>query len=160
MHCLASTGILTGFVGNADSTTLKDISEHVKHARQGFGNLHVCLCVCNWRDALWEILGRHKRSFGFPPISSWEQLKLKGVAQQHPESKRGSCLSLSLMIFPSCLPCLCSLPCFACPSLQDEAFWRLCSSWNNVRLSSAVSQPGRSQVQEDLGLSSKPLPKC
>lgn len=70
--------MLTGFVGNADSTTLKDIPEHVKPARQGSGNLHVCLCVCYWRDALWEILGRHKPSFGFPPISSWEQLKVKG----------------------------------------------------------------------------------
>lgn len=37
---------------------------------------------------------------------------------------------------------------------------RLCSSWNDAHQSSVVSQPGRSQVQKDLGLSSKPLPKC
>lgn len=46
MYCLASVGILTAFVGNTDSTTLQDIPEHVKRARQESGNVHVCLCVC------------------------------------------------------------------------------------------------------------------
>lgn len=74
--------------------------------------------------------------------------------------QRAKCLSLSLLIFPSHLPCcLCSLLSFASPSFQDGTFRRLRSSWNNVHLSSAVSRPGRSQVQEDLGISSKPLPK-
>lgn len=82
----------------------------------------------------------------------------RGGSAASTEQKRF--MPLSLTIFPSCLPCLCSLLSFACPPLQDGALRRLRSSWNNVHLSSAVSRPGRSQVQEDLGLSSKPLPKC